>query len=241
LRDGYSPRVGLHGPEGDAELLAELRSHGVRAGVRVHSSRKVKTMPLRRPHGEPEFLDSVAAAHDLASGPARSCEPGSPTGDFGRCRATAAANRNDHYATCVHTLIQARPPVSAAQPVTRPEFEPAHSHRRPNQQSSVHDARSRLRDPNPSALGFTTTRYQGFAKGVSTSYDSDITILDAQLVDASTVTVDLAFNSLQTSANGPDGDTCDNWTLVFKMVQQSDGTWRMDGAQPYNGSTHTSC
>ena len=83
--------------------------------------------------------------------------------------------------------------------------------------------------------------YQGFAKGVSTSYDSDITILDAQLVDASTVTVDLAFNSLQTSANGPDGDTCDNWTLVFKMVQQSDGTWRIDGAQPYNGSTHTSC
>lgn len=85
------------------------------------------------------------------------------------------------------------------------------------------------------------TAQQDFAKGLSTSYDSNITILDAQPVDANTVTVDLAFNSLQTSANGPDGDTCDNWTLVFTMVQQSDGTWRMDGAKPYNGSTHTSC
>jgi len=76
---------------------------------------------------------------------------------------------------------------------------------------------------------------------VSTTYDSAITILGSRLVDANTVSVDLAFNSLQTSQNGPDGDTCDNWTLVFSMVQQSDGTWRMDGAKPYNGSTHTSC
>jgi len=83
--------------------------------------------------------------------------------------------------------------------------------------------------------------YEGFANGVSTTYDSAITILGSRLVDANTVSVDLAFNSLQTSQNGPDGDTCDNWTLVFSMVQQSDGTWRMDGAKPYNGSTHTSC
>lgn len=82
---------------------------------------------------------------------------------------------------------------------------------------------------------------RGFIKGVSTSYDSNIVILGTHLVDANTVKVDLAFNSLQTSANGPNGDTCDNWTLVFTMVQQSDGTWRMDGAKPYNGSTHTSC
>lgn len=82
---------------------------------------------------------------------------------------------------------------------------------------------------------------KGFIEGVSTSYDSDFTILDTHLIDANTVTVDLAFNSLQTSANGPDGDTCDNWTLVFTMVQQNDGTWRMDGAKPYHGSTHTSC
>ncbi len=81
----------------------------------------------------------------------------------------------------------------------------------------------------------------GFAKGVATSYDSNIAILDAQPVDAHTVTVDLAFNSVQTAANGPGGDTCDDWTLVYRLVQQSDGTWRMDGAKPYKGSTHTSC
>ncbi len=81
----------------------------------------------------------------------------------------------------------------------------------------------------------------GFEKGLHTSYDSNINIIGARIVDATTVDVDLTFNSLQTAANGPDGDTCDNWTLVFRMVQQDDGTWRMDGAQPYNGSTHTSC
>lgn len=83
--------------------------------------------------------------------------------------------------------------------------------------------------------------YAGFADGVSTSYDSDIRIVDAQAVDAVTVNVLLTFNSLQISAKGPDGDTCDNWTLVFKMVQLDDGSWRMDGAKPYNGSTHTAC
>ncbi|MGI8416505.1 MAG: S1C family serine protease [Nakamurella sp.] len=85
------------------------------------------------------------------------------------------------------------------------------------------------------------TAQEEFAKGLTSSYDSNITILDAQEVDASTVTVDLAFNSLQTSAYGPDGDTCDNWTLVFTMVQDINGNWLMDGAKPYNGSTHTSC
>ncbi|MDQ6657752.1 MAG: S1C family serine protease [Actinomycetota bacterium] len=85
------------------------------------------------------------------------------------------------------------------------------------------------------------TAQRDFAKGLTTSYDSNIIILDTQLVDATTVTVDLAFNSLQTSEYGPDGDTCDNWTLVFTMIQDSSGTWLMDGAKPYNGSTHTSC
>ena len=83
--------------------------------------------------------------------------------------------------------------------------------------------------------------YAGFAAGVSTSYDSDIQIVDAQIVDAATVDVLLTFNSLQRTDKGPDGDTCDNWTLVFRMVQMNDGSWRMDGAKPYNGSTHTSC
>ena len=80
-----------------------------------------------------------------------------------------------------------------------------------------------------------------FAKGLTTSYDSAITILDAQTVDATTVTVDLAFNSLQLSSYGPDGDTCDNWTIAVTMIQGSDGGWLMDGSGPYHGATHTTC
>lgn len=91
--------------------------------------------------------------------------------------------------------------------------------------------------PNRQAAGSEAE----FAKGLLTSYDSNILITAAQLVDPNTVTADLTFNSLQTAAYGPDGDTCDNWTLEFTMRQQDDGTWRIDGAQPHNGSTHTHC
>jgi serine protease Do len=82
---------------------------------------------------------------------------------------------------------------------------------------------------------------QGFAKGLKTTYDFNIVILGAQLVDDTTVTVDLTFTSLQSPAYGPDGDTCDNWTLVYTMIQSTDGTWLMDGSKAYNGSTHTRC
>ncbi|WP_157695466.1 S1C family serine protease [Nakamurella panacisegetis] len=81
----------------------------------------------------------------------------------------------------------------------------------------------------------------GFAAGLRTSYDSNIVILGARAVDATTVDVDLSFNSLQTPANGPDGDSCDNWTLTFVMIQTGDGRWLMDGAGPYHGRTHTPC
>ncbi len=82
---------------------------------------------------------------------------------------------------------------------------------------------------------------EAFAAGVSTSYDSNFQLLSAAPVDATTVKVGLAFNSLQASDKGPDGDTCDNWTLLFTMVQQDNGGWLIGPAKPYNGSTHTAC
>jgi serine protease Do len=82
--------------------------------------------------------------------------------------------------------------------------------------------------------------YQGFASGVSTSYDSDVEVLTARRVDTVTAHVVLSFVSLQRADKGPGGDTCDIWTLRYTMVEQS-GQWLIDNAEAYAGSTHTSC
>lgn len=68
----------------------------------------------------------------------------------------------------------------------------------------------------------------------------DFTVL-AVTDSGTSVTIGLAFTSLQAAAQGPSGDTCDRWTLDHRMVQDSTGAWRIDGATPRNGSTHTSC
>ncbi len=82
--------------------------------------------------------------------------------------------------------------------------------------------------------------YRNFASGVSTSYDSEIHVLTARRVDPVTARVVLSFVSLQRADKGPDGDTCDLWTLRYTMVEQA-GQWLIDNAQSYLGSTHTSC
>jgi serine protease Do len=82
---------------------------------------------------------------------------------------------------------------------------------------------------------------QQFATGDATSYDFGITVLNAQAVNATTVHITLAFTSLQTSDKGPNGDTCDNWTLVYTMIQGQDGSWRIDNTAPDNGVEHTVC
>jgi serine protease Do len=82
---------------------------------------------------------------------------------------------------------------------------------------------------------------QQFAAGDATSYDTGQTILDAHALNPTTVVIDLAFTSLQTSDKGPNGDTCDNWTLTYTMIQASDGSWQIDAAKPYKGIAHTTC
>ena len=66
-------------------------------------------------------------------------------------------------------------------------------------------------------------------------------VLDATQVDPTTAHIALAFTSLQTSANGPGGDTCDNWSLLYTMTQNSDGSWLIDGTTGYHGKEHTTC
>jgi serine protease Do len=80
-----------------------------------------------------------------------------------------------------------------------------------------------------------------FAAADATSYDFGQTVLDAHPIDATTVQIALAFTSLQTADKGPNGDTCDNWTLLYTMIQDTDSSWRIDRAQPYHGTDHTTC
>jgi serine protease Do len=80
-----------------------------------------------------------------------------------------------------------------------------------------------------------------FADADATSYDSGIAVLDAKAVDAATVKIALAFTSLQTADKGPDGDTCDNWSLLYTMIQGPDGGWYIDGTDAYGGAEHLAC
>jgi serine protease Do len=85
------------------------------------------------------------------------------------------------------------------------------------------------------------TTEQAFADGDATSYISDIAVLDAHQVAAKTIQIALSFTSLQTSARGPNGDTCDTWTINYTLLQAADGSWLIDAADPYHGSLHTTC
>jgi hypothetical protein len=75
-------------------------------------------------------------------------------------------------------------------------------------------------------------RSQQFAEGDASSYDFGQTVLDVSPVDAATVRVALASTSLQAPDKGPKGNTCDNWTLEYTMVQSGVSSWLIDATQP---------
>jgi serine protease Do len=83
------------------------------------------------------------------------------------------------------------------------------------------------------------TPFAQFQTGAS--YDSDLQVLDAHSLASSRVLVTLSFNSLQAPAKGPNGETCDNWTLDYTLIQAGDGGWQIDASAAHNGSTHTPC
>jgi S1-C subfamily serine protease len=82
---------------------------------------------------------------------------------------------------------------------------------------------------------------QHFADGLSTSYDFNFSMGDVTTVSTNTDQVPLSFTSIQNSANGPNGDTCDNWTLNYTMRNIA-GAWLIDSVTAQHGSsTHTAC
>lgn len=79
-----------------------------------------------------------------------------------------------------------------------------------------------------------------FAANDATSYDYDIGIGATSATTAGTDLVDVSFTSLQSAAQGPNGDQCDDWTLEYTMVN-SGGSWLIQAANGQGGSTHLSC
>jgi S1-C subfamily serine protease len=86
-----------------------------------------------------------------------------------------------------------------------------------------------------------TTSFPSFQTGTSTSFDSGFTILNTQATSPSHALIDLGFNSLQAASSGPNGETCDNWTLEYTFMKSTDGSWLIDATDPYNGKTNTPC
>ena len=82
--------------------------------------------------------------------------------------------------------------------------------------------------------------FESFRAAMLTSNDTDFQVLGVTPSSGST-TVALAFTSLQAPTQGPSGDTCDRWTLDYRMIQDSGGSWRIDNATGHDGSSHSAC
>ena len=83
--------------------------------------------------------------------------------------------------------------------------------------------------------------WSSFAKGTSTSYDDQVTVLSVTPGAGLSVTAHVTFTSVQASTKGPEGDTCDNWNLDYTLVSSGE-SWLIDKVLGHNGSrTHTSC
>lgn len=87
------------------------------------------------------------------------------------------------------------------------------------------------------------TSEASLASGDADSFDFGQRIITAHMTPDGSAAVALAFTSLQSAGQSPggSGDTCDDWTLVYTMIDGGDGTWRIDATTPYNGSSYTSC
>ena len=89
---------------------------------------------------------------------------------------------------------------------------------------------------------------QQFADGVSTSYDFYISngrvflyaIGQVTRSSADTDRIPLWFTSIQNPAKGPNGDTCDHWTLIYTMRNVA-GVWLIDSVTGQHGGTHKAC
>jgi hypothetical protein len=69
-----------------------------------------------------------------------------------------------------------------------------------------------------------------YAEKLRSSYWIRIELVDVQVVNATTDQVRVRFQTVQDEEFGPDGQTCSNWDVNYKMVLDS-GFWQIDKAK----------
>jgi hypothetical protein len=81
-----------------------------------------------------------------------------------------------------------------------------------------------------------------FADAVRTSYDSDFVVQEASYAGGRAY-VWLEFVSTQDPELGPNpGESCTMWSIDYVLVEQSDGTFRIDEVVGHGGTTgHSAC
>jgi serine protease Do len=84
------------------------------------------------------------------------------------------------------------------------------------------------------------TSLQTLSSGDSTSYNFNFSLNSVTVSSSGVDVAGLDFTSVQDAAHGPDGNTCDNWTLNYTMVNTG-GTWLIDSVTGQNGVTHSPC
>jgi hypothetical protein len=58
----------------------------------------------------------------------------------------------------------------------------------------------------------------GLASGDATTTDSNVNLVSITSTSDGSIAVDVDFSSQQAAANGPNGETCTDWSLVYKLV-----------------------
>lgn len=79
-----------------------------------------------------------------------------------------------------------------------------------------------------------------FAMNDATTYDYNVVVQSVSTYGFDTDLADVAFTSLQSAGLGPNGNTCDIWTLQYTMIKSGSG-WLIDGATGQNGVTNLAC
>jgi S1-C subfamily serine protease len=79
-----------------------------------------------------------------------------------------------------------------------------------------------------------------FAVDDATTFDYNITLQAVTSEGPGRMLADVTFTSLQRPAKGPNGDSCDHWTLQYTLIQIG-SVWRIEVANGQGGQTHSAC